>query len=112
MGNSSIHCAIKPFSGLGPEHFEGIAYDDENSTPEILCKGNVIRYPVILNMRVDENHHDVINCYGDYPNPEYIIRAVVNKEAEEVHVEVMAEFDTSGEPIIDICIHDGVWYLT
>lgn len=100
---------IKPFSKLDPAtRFEGIVYDDE-SKPQVLSGGAVLMYPVVGDMRSDELHHDILWRYGQDGDAQYVIRAVVNTEADDVFVEVLGDFDEDGEPGVDICIRAGTW---
>ena len=80
-------------------HKHGIIYIDDDST----SFGKII-----MDMCVDEHHHDVISTYDTYVNGmDYDVRVVSDERSSEEPIYWIDVTDTSG---LSIVIEDGRWY--
>ena len=88
------------FENLTQEQIEGecgIIYDKNNRNENGGCR-------VVLDLLIDENHHDIISYFEDYCDCGTYSVGVMDEDEDDLWIQV----DIDGESIV---VEKGVWYF-
>ena len=94
--------AFTEFGDMTQEQLEGecgIIYDKNNSNEN----GG---YKVVLDILIDENHHDILSYFEDYCDCEGYSVSVMEDEENPADKWIQVEIDGEG-----IIVENGVWYF-